>query len=58
MVRKLLARLDVETQPAAIHYFVDEMTLEEVAAAWGARCRRCASDWSSVATLRGRWHEH
>ena len=31
-VRKLLGRFDVETQAAAIHYHVDEMTLEEVAA--------------------------
>jgi RNA polymerase sigma-70 factor (ECF subfamily) len=30
-VRKLLSRFDVETQAAAIHYHVDEMTLEEVA---------------------------
>ena len=33
--RKLLAELDPEAQQAAIHYFVDEMTLDEVAA--GAR---------------------
>jgi RNA polymerase sigma factor (sigma-70 family) len=31
-VRKLLARTDLETQAAAIHYYVDEMTLEEVSA--------------------------
>ena len=31
-VRRSLAAFDVETQSAAIHYFVDEMTLEEVAA--------------------------
>ena len=31
LVRKVLARLDTETQAAAIHYHVDEMTLEEVA---------------------------
>lgn len=31
-VRNLLARVDPETQAAAIHYHVDEMTLEEVAA--------------------------
>jgi RNA polymerase sigma factor (sigma-70 family) len=30
-VRHLLARCDVETQAAAVHYYVDEMTLEEVA---------------------------
>jgi len=34
-VRKVLAQFDVETQAAAIHYHVDEMTLEEVAAALG-----------------------
>ena len=28
--RKLLAQLDFETQQAAIHYFVDEITLDEV----------------------------
>ncbi len=30
-VRRLLARFDLETQSAAVHYYVDEMTLEEVA---------------------------
>ena len=34
-MQKLLAKLDLETQQAAIHYFVDEMTLDEVAAAIG-----------------------
>jgi RNA polymerase sigma factor (sigma-70 family) len=34
-VRKMLARVDFETQAAAVHYHVDEMTLEEVAAALG-----------------------
>lgn len=34
-VRRLLEEVDPETQAAAIHYFVDEMTLEEVAAAIG-----------------------
>jgi RNA polymerase sigma-70 factor (ECF subfamily) len=34
-VRKLLGRADLETQAAAIHYYVDEMTLEEVSAALG-----------------------
>ncbi len=31
LVRSLLSRFDDETQAAAIHYHVDEMTLEEVA---------------------------
>ena len=35
LVRALLGRFDEETQAAAIHYYVDEMTLEEVAAALG-----------------------
>lgn len=34
-VRQLLGRMDLETQAAAIHYYVDEMTLEEVATALG-----------------------
>jgi RNA polymerase sigma-70 factor (ECF subfamily) len=34
-VRKLLGRFDLETQAAAVHYHVDEMTLEEVAALLG-----------------------
>ena len=34
-VRSLLGRFDQETQAAAIHYHVDEMTLEEVAALLG-----------------------
>ena len=35
LVRRLLSRVDVETQAAVIHYHVDGMTLEEVAAALG-----------------------
>jgi DNA-directed RNA polymerase specialized sigma24 family protein len=34
-VRKLLGRCDLETQAIAIHYHVDEMTLDEVAALLG-----------------------
>ena len=34
-VRKLLARCDLETQAAAVHYHVDEMTLDEVATLLG-----------------------
>jgi RNA polymerase sigma-70 factor (ECF subfamily) len=34
-VRQLLVGVDIETQAAAIHYYVDEMTLEEVAASLG-----------------------
>ncbi len=34
-VRRLLSRFDVETQTAAVHYHVDEMTLEEVATLLG-----------------------
>jgi RNA polymerase sigma-70 factor, ECF subfamily len=46
-VRKLLGRFDLETQLAAVHYHVDEMTLEEVAAALGR----------SVPTVRKRLEE-
>ena len=35
LVRRLLSRVDLETQAAVIHYHVDGMTLEEVAAALG-----------------------
>lgn len=35
LVRALLGRFDPETQAAAVHYYVDEMTLDEVAAAIG-----------------------
>lgn len=35
LVRRMLARFDPETCAAAIHYHVDEMTLDEVAAAIG-----------------------
>jgi RNA polymerase sigma-70 factor (ECF subfamily) len=34
-VRKSLARFDEETQQAVVHYYVDEMTLDEVAALLG-----------------------
>jgi RNA polymerase sigma-70 factor (ECF subfamily) len=46
-VRKLLGRFDLETQAAAVHYHVDEMTLEEVATALGR----------SVPTIRKRLDE-
>jgi RNA polymerase sigma-70 factor (ECF subfamily) len=32
LVRKSLAKFDVETQQAVVHYWVDDLTLEEVAA--------------------------
>jgi RNA polymerase sigma-70 factor (ECF subfamily) len=32
LVRKSLARFDFETQQAVVHYWVDDLTLEEVAA--------------------------
>lgn len=35
LVRRLLARVDEETQAAVVHYHVDGMTLEEVAALLG-----------------------
>ncbi|WP_338023779.1 sigma-70 family RNA polymerase sigma factor [Archangium primigenium] len=35
LVRSLLSRVDLETQAAVVHYWVDDMTLEEVAALVG-----------------------
>lgn len=35
LVRRLLSRVDVETQSAVVHYHVDGMTLEEVAQVLG-----------------------
>ena len=34
-MRHLLSRCDLETQTAAVHYYVDEMTLEEIAGLLG-----------------------
>jgi RNA polymerase sigma factor (sigma-70 family) len=53
-VRELLGKLDTETQQAAIHYFVDEMTLEEVAAAIGRSVPTVRKRLGSVAALAGR----
>jgi RNA polymerase sigma-70 factor (ECF subfamily) len=44
----------VETQQAVIHYFVDEMTLEEVAAAIGRSIPTVRKRLSSVVALRDR----
>jgi len=52
--RKLLGKLDVETQQAAIHYFVDEMTLDEVAAAIGRSVPTVRKRLAAVAALAGR----
>jgi RNA polymerase sigma-70 factor (ECF subfamily) len=51
-VRSLLARLDPETQQAAIHYFVDDMTLEEVATAIGRSVPTVRKRLGAIATLR------
>jgi RNA polymerase sigma-70 factor, ECF subfamily len=53
-VRTLLGRLDLETQRAAIHYFVDEMTLEEVATALGRSVPTVRKRLAAVAALAGR----
>ncbi len=53
-VRKLLAELDLETQQAAIHYFVDEMTLDEVATALGRSVPTVRKRLESVSALAGR----
>jgi RNA polymerase sigma-70 factor (ECF subfamily) len=52
-VRKLLARCDLETQAAAIHYYVDEMTLEEVAALLGRSVPTVRKRLEAFATLSG-----
>ena len=52
-VRKLLARADLETQAAAIHYYVDEMTLEEVSAALGRSVPTIRKRLESFAALCG-----
>jgi RNA polymerase sigma-70 factor (ECF subfamily) len=51
-VQKLLAVVDLETQQALIHYYVDEMTLEEVAAAIGRSIPTVRKRLSSVVALR------
>lgn len=51
--RKLLEKLDVETQQAAIHYFVDEMTLDEVAAAIGRSVPTVRKRLAAVAAMAG-----
>jgi RNA polymerase sigma-70 factor (ECF subfamily) len=53
-VRKLLAQLDLETQQAAIHYFVDEMTLEEVAEVLRRSVPTVRKRLASVAALAGK----
>jgi RNA polymerase sigma-70 factor (ECF subfamily) len=53
-VRKLLGKLDLETQQAAIHYFVDEMTLDEVAAAIGRSVPTVRKRLGSIAALAKR----
>ncbi len=53
VVRKLLEKLDLETQQALIHYFVDEMTLDEVAAAIGRSVPTVRKRLAVVTTLGG-----
>ena len=52
-VRKLLGKLDIETQAAAIHYYVDEMTLEEVAALLGRSVPTIRKRLETFAALSG-----
>jgi RNA polymerase sigma factor (sigma-70 family) len=52
-VRKLLARCDLETQAAAIHYYVDEMTLEEIGALLGRSVPTIRKRLESFARLSG-----
>jgi RNA polymerase sigma-70 factor, ECF subfamily len=52
-VRNLLQNLDLETQAAAIHYYVDEMTLQEVAAALGRSVPTVRKRLENFAALGG-----
>ena len=54
LVRTLLSRFDAETQAAAIHYHVDEMTLEEVAEIIGRSVPTVRKRLESVAALAGK----
>jgi RNA polymerase sigma-70 factor (ECF subfamily) len=53
-VRKLLSKLDLETQQAAVHYFVDEMTLDEVAELLGRSVPTIRKRLESVSAMAGR----
>ncbi len=52
-VRKVLAQFDPETQAAAIHYHVDEMTLEEVAKLLGRSVPTVRKRLENFAKLSG-----
>jgi RNA polymerase sigma-70 factor (ECF subfamily) len=54
LVCKMLALVDVETQAAAIHYHVDEMTLDEVAALLGRSVPTVRKRLQEFATLCGK----
>lgn len=54
LVMQMLARVDQETQAAAIHYHVDEMTLEEVAALLGRSVPTVRKRLSEFAALCGK----
>jgi RNA polymerase sigma-70 factor (ECF subfamily) len=54
LVCKMLARTDPETQAAAIHYHVDEMTLDEVAALLGRSVPTVRKRLQEFATLCGK----
>jgi RNA polymerase sigma-70 factor (ECF subfamily) len=53
-VRKLLGKLDLETQQAAVHYFVDEMTLDEVAKLLGRSVPTIRKRLESVSAIAGK----
>jgi len=53
LVRTLLSRFDKETQAAAVHYHVDEMTLEEVAALLGRSVPTVRKRLESFARISG-----
>ena len=51
LVRSLLSRVDAETQAAVVHYWVDGMTLEEVAAMLGRSVPTVRKRLEQFATL-------
>ena len=53
LVRKRLAQFDVETQQAVVHYHLDELTLEEIAALLGRSVPTIRKRLSAFALAHG-----
>jgi RNA polymerase sigma-70 factor, ECF subfamily len=56
-VRDLLSRCDLETQAAAVHYYVDEMTLDEIAQLLGRSVPTIRKRLETFASLGQQHHE-